>query len=93
MARRRSVLLVAVAVGALLGAFGVVGASAARPATADATAVTQWNLIAVSTITGNFTNAGTFTPSGTVNYTGAAAQTVAGGPYGTLGFSGDTGPR
>jgi len=52
MARRRSVLLVAVAVGALLGAFGVVGASAARPATADATAVTQWNLIAVSTITG-----------------------------------------
>jgi hypothetical protein len=52
MARRRSVLLVAVAVGALLGAFGVVGASAARPATADATAVTQWNLIAASTITG-----------------------------------------
>src|SRR4026208_974601 len=52
MARRRPVLFVAVAVGALLGALGVAGASAARPATADATAVTQWNLIAVSTITG-----------------------------------------
>jgi hypothetical protein len=52
MARRRPVLFVAVAVGALLGALGVAGASAAPPATADATAVTQWNLIAVSTITG-----------------------------------------
>src|SRR5512144_2045144 len=52
MARRRFVLLVAVAVGALLGALGVVGASAAPPGTADASAVTQWNLIAVSTITG-----------------------------------------
>jgi hypothetical protein len=41
-----------VAVGALLGALGVLGASAAPPATADATAVTQWNLIAVSTLTG-----------------------------------------
>jgi hypothetical protein len=49
MARRRSVLLMAVAVCAL---FGALGASAAPPATADATAVTQWNLIAVSTITG-----------------------------------------
>ena len=37
---------------------------------------------------GNFTNAGTFAPTGTVNYTGAAAQNVAGGAYGTLGFSG-----
>jgi hypothetical protein len=53
MAGRRSVLFVAVAVGALLlGALGVFGASAAPPATADATAVTQWNLIAVSSITG-----------------------------------------
>jgi hypothetical protein len=52
MARKRSVLFMAVAVGALLGALGVLGASAAPPATADATAVTQWNLIAVSTITG-----------------------------------------
>ena len=34
-----------------LGTLGVVGASAAPPATADATAVTQWNLIAVNTLT------------------------------------------
>jgi hypothetical protein len=52
MAGRRSVLFVAVAVGALLGALCVFGASAAPPATADASAVTEWNLIAVSTITG-----------------------------------------
>jgi hypothetical protein len=53
MAGRRSVLFVAVAVGALLiGVLGVFGASAAPPATADATAVTQWNGIAVSSITG-----------------------------------------
>jgi hypothetical protein len=36
----------------VLSGLGVVGASAAPPATADATAVTQWNVIAVSTITG-----------------------------------------
>src|SRR6187431_65534 len=52
MSLRRSVWLIAVAVGAFVGALGVFGASAAPPATADATAVTQWNLIAVSTITG-----------------------------------------
>src|SRR3954447_6446899 len=52
MARKQSVWFIAVAVGALLGALGVTGASAAPPATADATAVMQWNLIAVSTITG-----------------------------------------
>lgn len=52
MARRRSVWFIAVAVGAFVGALGVLSASAAPPAEADATAVTQWNLIAVSTITG-----------------------------------------
>src|SRR4249920_1872500 len=52
MTRRRSVWFIAVAVGALLGTLGLPGASAKRPATADATAVMQWNLIAVSTITG-----------------------------------------
>jgi hypothetical protein len=36
----------------VLSGLSVVGASAAPPATADATAVTQWNVIAVSTITG-----------------------------------------
>ena len=52
MTHRRSVWFIAVAIGALLGTLGIVGASAAPPATADATAVMQWNLIAVSTITG-----------------------------------------
>src|SRR5436309_12250347 len=52
MARRRSVWFVAVAVGAFIGALGVLSASAAPRAEADATAVMQWNLIAVSTITG-----------------------------------------
>ena len=47
MTRRRSVWFIAVAVGALVGTLGVLGASAAPPAKADATAVTQWNLIAV----------------------------------------------
>ena len=51
MSRKRSIGLVAVVVLVLAG-LGVFGASAAPPATADATAVTQWNLIAVSTITG-----------------------------------------
>ena len=48
MVRRRFVWLIAVAVGGFVGALGVIGASAAPPADADATAVTQWNLIAVS---------------------------------------------
>src|SRR5512132_2421603 len=52
MTRRRSVWFIAVAIGALLGTLGIVGASAAPPATADATAVMQWNIIAVSTLTG-----------------------------------------
>src|SRR5512132_1024546 len=52
MTRKRSTWLAAVAVGAFLGALGVLGASAAPPATADASSVTQWNLIAVSTATG-----------------------------------------
>jgi hypothetical protein len=52
MARKRSSWLAAAAIGVFVGALGVLGASAAPPATADATAVTQWNLIAVSTITG-----------------------------------------
>ena len=52
MATRRSLWFIAVAVGAFVGALGVLGASAAPPATADATAVMQWNLIAVSMTTG-----------------------------------------
>jgi hypothetical protein len=52
MGRARFVRLIAVAVGGLVGAFGVFGASAAPPVEADASAVTQWNVIAVSTLTG-----------------------------------------
>lgn len=51
MAGTRFTWLAGVAVLVLSG-LSVVGASAAPPATADATAVTQWNVIAVSTITG-----------------------------------------
>jgi hypothetical protein len=51
MAGMRFTRLAGVAVLVLSG-LSVVGASAAPPTTADATAVTQWNLIAVSTITG-----------------------------------------
>jgi hypothetical protein len=51
MARKRSIWLVGVALG-LLAAFGVIRASAAAPPNADATAVLQWNQIAVSTLTG-----------------------------------------
>ena len=40
------------AVGGFVGALGVIGASAAPPADADASAVTQWNLIAVNALTG-----------------------------------------
>jgi hypothetical protein len=52
MARRRFLWLAAMTALALVGALGVVGAAAAPPAEADASAVTQWNLIAVTTLTG-----------------------------------------
>ena len=51
MARKWSIRLAA-AVVAVLAGLGVIGASAAPPATADATAVTQWNIIAISTLSG-----------------------------------------
>jgi hypothetical protein len=57
----------AVAVGALVWALGVLGASAAPPATADATAVTHWNLIAVSTTTGIPGPAGGAPPASQIN--------------------------
>jgi len=50
--RRRGLAILAALAVLAVAAFGVFGASAAPPATADATAVTQWNLIAVSTTTG-----------------------------------------
>ena len=67
MARRRSVCLATVAVGALIGALGVIGASAAPPAAADASAVTHWNLIAVNTLAGLPQPAGGAAPSSQVN--------------------------
>ena len=50
MARKRSMFLVALTIGALVGALGVVGTSAAPPVRADATAVTHWNEVAVNTL-------------------------------------------
>jgi hypothetical protein len=52
MARRRSVWLIAVTATALLSSLGVFGASAAPPVESDASEVTHWNLIAVTTLTG-----------------------------------------
>src|SRR5436190_17434653 len=67
MARRRSVWLATMAAGALIGAFGVIGASAAPPAGADASAVTQWNLIAVNTLTALPQPAGGAAPSSQIS--------------------------
>src|SRR4249920_2663371 len=67
MARKRSTRLVAVAVGALVATLGVFGVSAASPAEADATAVTQWNLIAVNTLAGLPMPAGGAPPASQIN--------------------------
>ena len=50
MSRRRSVAVIAVAVGALLGALGVSSASAAPPGRTDASEVTHWNQLAATTL-------------------------------------------
>lgn len=50
--RRRSVWLIVVMASVLLSSLGVVGASAAPPVESDASEVTHWNLIAVTTLTG-----------------------------------------
>jgi hypothetical protein len=68
MARRRSLSLTGVAVvGALVGALGVIGAAAAPPQQADASSVTQWNLIAVNTLTGLPGPAGGAPPAAQIN--------------------------
>ena len=50
MARKRSIWLAAALVGALVGAFGVVGAAAAPPTGTDASEVTRWNQLAATTL-------------------------------------------
>src|SRR5215211_8209280 len=67
MARRRSVWRATGAVCALIAAVGVLGASAAPPTGADASAVTQWNLIAVNTLIGLPPPAGGAAPSSQIN--------------------------
>jgi hypothetical protein len=66
MARKRSIWVVAVTIG-LLTAFGSVGASAAPSVEADATAVVQWNQIAVTTLTGLPGPAGGAPPAAQIN--------------------------
>jgi hypothetical protein len=65
MARTRSIWLAAALV--VLAGFGVVGASAAPPATADATSVLQWNSIAVSTLVAFPGPAGGAAPTSQIN--------------------------
>jgi hypothetical protein len=67
MAPRRLLWLAAVAAVALVGALGLIGASAAPLAEADAGAVTQWNSIAVNTLTGLPQQAGGAAPSSQIN--------------------------
>ena len=50
MSRRRSIVFIPVALGALLGALGAVSVSAAPPAPTDASEVTHWNQFAASTL-------------------------------------------
>ena len=50
MARMRTTSLAALAIGALVGALGVAGTSAAPPVRADATAVIHWNEVAANTL-------------------------------------------
>src|SRR5215213_11766523 len=64
---RSRLWLATVSVGALIGALGVIGASAAPPVEADASAVTQWNVIAVSTLTGLPGPAGGAPPASQIN--------------------------
>jgi hypothetical protein len=66
MARRRTIWIVGV-VAALVAALGVIGAAAAPPEEADASSVTQWNLIAVSTLTTLPGPAGGAPPSSQIN--------------------------
>jgi hypothetical protein len=67
MARSRSIWLIGVAVAVLVATLGVIGASAAPPEEADASSVTQWNLIAISTLAGLPGPAGGAPPTQAIN--------------------------
>jgi hypothetical protein len=67
MARRQFLWLAATIALALVGALGAIGASASPPAATDASSVTQWNSIAVITLTGLPQPAGGAAPSSQVN--------------------------
>jgi hypothetical protein len=67
MARRQFLWLAATAALALVGALGVIGAAAAPPAEPNASAVTQWNSIAVNTLVGLPQPAGGAAPSSQIN--------------------------
>lgn len=67
MKHKTHIRLAAIAIAALAGVLGALGASAAPPAEADASAVTQWNLIAVTTLTGLPGPAGGAPPASQVN--------------------------
>jgi hypothetical protein len=64
---RRWLVILAVLAVLAVAAFGVFGASAAPPATSDATAVTQWNQIAVSTLAALPAPAGGAAPTSQIN--------------------------
>jgi hypothetical protein len=67
MASKRNIRLATIAFVALVGVLGALGASAAPPAESDASAVTQWNLIAVTTLTGLPGPAGGAPPASQIN--------------------------
>ena len=67
MGRKRFLWPIAAASAGLVAALGVFGASAAPPAEADASAVMQWNLIAVNTLTGLPGPAGGAPPTAQIN--------------------------
>src|SRR5262245_49644244 len=67
MARRRSVWFTGLAAVALIGTLGVIGASAAPSHEADASSVTQWNLIAANALAGLPGPAGGAPPATQIN--------------------------
>ena len=67
MARRQFLWLAALTAIAVVGTLGVIGASAAPLAEADASSVTQWNSIAVNTLTGLPQPAGGAAPSAQIS--------------------------